>query len=161
VKRLDVAVVVGGEPAEHPAGDEHPSVVRVERTHETRPFWAAGWMRKGDRPKPAPSLRLVASAEERTRRDGWADGLALSYVLARAIIEGRTLDQAQDEMRRAMPAGWRYRAEPCAPPDEPDSHQAAAVDLFGDLAEQAGTLANETKHVHPAKGRKRRDVRGV
>jgi hypothetical protein len=159
VKRLDVAVLVGGEPAEHPAGDRHPSVVRVERTHESRRFWAAGWMRSTDRPKPSPTVRIVASAEERTRRDGWADGLALSYVLARALLEGRTLDQAQDEMRRALPAGWRYRAEPCEPPDDPASPKAAAQDLFGELAEQAGTMANETKHLHPAKGRKRGDFR--
>lgn len=159
MERIDVAIRWGDGPAVHPAGDRHPSVVRVERTHPTRPFWAAGWMRATDRPKPSPTVRLVAGEAERAARDGWADGLALAYVLARALCDGADLEAATAEMRRALPAAWRYRVEPCEALLDPQSPSELARSLFGDA--DTGTNHEQAIDLHAPTRRKRRPVRGV
>jgi len=138
-RRVDVEIVWGTLPATSPVGADAPPVVRVERTDPVRPFYAVGWARKS-RVKPKPTLRIIGPERERHEKEAWADYLALSYVIGRAVLDGESLEQALESSKKALPVAHRVRVEKLGErlsTTRQDDLRDLGADLFGEAARDA------------------------
>ena len=125
---VDVGVVWGDGPATSPVpGGE--AVVRVEKTDPFRPFYAVGWLQPRTRPKARVTLELVGEASERERNEGWADWLALAYVVGRAQLDGLCPLEALEKAKVGLPVASRARVRRVA--EARDEEQDLADELFG------------------------------
>lgn len=129
---VDVGVVWGGEPAATPVpGGE--AIVRVEKTDPFRPFYAVGWLQPRARPKAKVTLELEGDAGERERDEGWADWLALAYVVGRAQLDRQCPLEALERAKVGLPVASRARVRRVA--EARDEEQDLADELFGGSSE--------------------------